>query len=66
MYKTIILPAMLYEGCSLTVREEFRLRVFEDRILKRIFSSKKERTGIGECSTMRNFIACTVHLILSG
>jgi hypothetical protein len=37
MYKTIILPVVLY-GCetlSLTLREEHRLRVFENRVLRR-------------------------------
>jgi hypothetical protein len=37
MYKTIILPVVLY-GCetlSLTLREEHRLRVFENRVLGR-------------------------------
>jgi hypothetical protein len=47
-YKTIILPAVLY-GCemwSLTLREAHRLRVFEDRILRRIFGPKRtEVTG---------------------
>ena len=36
IYKTIILPVVLY-GCetrSLTLREECRLRVFENRILE--------------------------------
>jgi hypothetical protein len=39
IYKTIILPVVLY-GCetwSLTLREEHRLRVFENRVLRRIF-----------------------------
>ena len=39
IYKTIILPVVLY-GCetwSLTLREECRLRIFENRILRRIF-----------------------------
>jgi hypothetical protein len=39
MYKTIILPVVLY-GCetlSLILREEHRLRVFENRVLRRIF-----------------------------
>jgi hypothetical protein len=39
VYKTIILLVVLY-GCetwSLTLREEHRLRVFEDRVLRRIF-----------------------------
>ena len=66
LYKTIILPVVLY-GCkawSLTLRGESRLRVFENRILRRIFGPT--RMGIGEGSTMRNFIVCTVHLIESG
>jgi hypothetical protein len=39
IYKTIILPVVLY-GCetwSLTLGEEHRLRVFENRVLRRIF-----------------------------
>jgi hypothetical protein len=44
IYKTIILPVVLY-GCetwSLTLREEHRLRVFENRVLRRIFVRKKD------------------------
>jgi hypothetical protein len=44
MYKTIILPVVLY-GCEtwfLTLREENRLRVFENRVLRRIFRSKRD------------------------
>ena len=47
IYKTIILPVVLY-GCetwSLTLREEPRLRVFENRILRRIFRPKKDENG---------------------
>jgi hypothetical protein len=48
MYKTIILPVVLY-GCetlSLTLREEHRLRVFENRVFRRIFGPKwDEVTG---------------------
>jgi hypothetical protein len=43
IYKTIILPVVLY-GCetrSLTVREEHKLRVFENRVLRRIFGPKR-------------------------
>jgi hypothetical protein len=43
IYKTIILPVVLY-GCetwSLTLREEHRLRVFENRVLRRIFGPRK-------------------------
>jgi hypothetical protein len=44
MYKTIILPVVLY-GCEawpLTLREEFRLRVFENRTLRRVFGPKRD------------------------
>jgi hypothetical protein len=43
IYKTIILLVVLY-GCetwSLTVREEYKLRVFENRVLRRIFGPKR-------------------------
>ena len=47
-YRTIILPVVLY-GCetwSLALREERRLKVFENRVLRRIFEQKKdEKTG---------------------
>ena len=42
--RTIILPVVLY-GCetwSLTLREKRRLRVFENRALRRIFGPKRE------------------------
>jgi hypothetical protein len=44
IYKTIILPVVLY-GCetwSLTLREEYRLKVFENRVLRRIFVPKRD------------------------
>jgi hypothetical protein len=44
IYKTIILPAILY-GCearSLTLREEHRLKVFENKVLRRIFGPKRD------------------------
>jgi hypothetical protein len=47
IYKTVILPVMLY-GCetwSLTLREEHRLRVFENRVLRKIFGPKREEYG---------------------
>jgi hypothetical protein len=48
IYKTIILPVVLH-GCetwSLTSREEHRLKVFENRVLRRIFGPKRdEETG---------------------
>jgi len=42
IYRTIILPVVVY-GCetwSLTLREECRLRVFENRVLRRVFGPK--------------------------
>jgi hypothetical protein len=44
IYKTIILPVVLH-GCetwALTLREEHRLRVFENRVLRRIFGLKRD------------------------
>jgi hypothetical protein len=44
VYKTIILPVVLY-GCEtlyLTVREERKLRVFENRVLRRVFGPKRD------------------------
>jgi hypothetical protein len=45
IYRTIILPVVLY-GCetwSLTLREELRLRVFENGVLRRIFVPKRDK-----------------------
>jgi hypothetical protein len=44
IYKTIILPFVLYgyETWSLTLKEEHRLRVFENRVLRRIFGPKRD------------------------
>ena len=50
IYRTIILPVDLY-GCetwSLSLREERRLRVFENRVLRRIFGPKRAKVT-GEC-----------------
>ena len=44
IYRTIILPVVLY-GCetwSLTLREERKLRVFENRVLRLVFGPKKD------------------------
>jgi hypothetical protein len=49
IYKTIILPVVLY-GCktlSLTLREEHGLRVFENRVLMRIFGPKRDEVTGG-------------------
>jgi hypothetical protein len=55
IYKTIILPVVLY-GCetlSLTLREEYRLRVFENRVLRRIFGPKRDEVT-GEWRKLHN------------
>jgi hypothetical protein len=44
IYRTIILPVVLY-GCetwSLTLRDERRLRGFENSVLRRVFGPKKD------------------------
>jgi hypothetical protein len=60
-YKPIILPVVLY-GCepwSLTLREEYRLKAFENRLLRRIFRPDRDEV-------MRSFIICTHHQISLG
>jgi hypothetical protein len=49
IYKTVILPVVLY-GCetwSLTLREEHRLRVFENRVLRKIFGPMRDEVTGG-------------------
>ena len=50
IHKTIILQVVLYgcESWSLTLREECRLRVFKNKVLKRIFGPKRDEV-MGEC-----------------
>ena len=69
IYRTIILPVVLY-GCetwSLTLREEQRLRVFENRVLRGIFWPKREGVT-GEWRKLHNeeLIDLTPHPILCG
>jgi hypothetical protein len=44
IYRTIILPVVLYghEAWSLTLREELGLRVFQNRVLRKIFGRKRD------------------------
>jgi hypothetical protein len=44
IYKTIILPVVLYgwETWSLILTKERRLRVFENRVLRRVFGPKRD------------------------
>jgi len=55
IHRTIILPVVLY-GCgtlSLTLREERRLRVFENRVLRRVFGCKRDEVT-GEWRKLHN------------
>jgi hypothetical protein len=55
IYKTIILPVVLY-GCetwSPTLREQHRLKVFENRVLRTIFGPKRDEVT-GEWRKLRN------------
>jgi hypothetical protein len=55
IYRTIILLVILY-GCktwSLTLREERRLRVFENRVLRRVFGPKTDEVT-GESRKLHN------------
>jgi hypothetical protein len=55
IYRTIILPVVLY-GCetwSLTLREEHRIRAFENRVLRIIFGPKRDEVT-GEWRKLHN------------
>jgi len=69
LYRTIILPVVLY-GCetwSLTLREERSLRMFKNRVLRRIFGPKRDEVT-GEWRKLHNeeLNICTPHPILFG
>jgi hypothetical protein len=54
IYRTIILPVVLYEcgTWSPTLREECRLRIFENRVLRRILGPERDEvTGEVEKTT---------------
>jgi hypothetical protein len=55
IYRTTAFRVLLY-GCetwSLTLREEQRLKVFENRVLRRIFGPKRDKIT-GECRRLHN------------
>jgi hypothetical protein len=52
---------------SSILREECRQRVFENRVLRKIFGFKRDEvTGSGENYTVRSLMFCTPHPILFG
>ena len=69
IYRTIILPVVLY-GCetlSLTLRDERLLRVFENRVLRRVFGPRSDEvTGNGETFVMRGLVICNLYPIFCG
>ena len=55
IYRSIILPVVLY-GCetwSLTLRDVRRLRVFENRVMRRVFGPKRDKVT-GEWRKLHN------------
>jgi hypothetical protein len=68
IYRTVILPVVFY-GCetwSLPLREDCRLRVFENRVLRRIFGPKRDEVRSGENYIMRSLMICILHSVLFG
>ncbi|KAJ4450227.1 hypothetical protein ANN_01646 [Periplaneta americana] len=62
IYKTVILPVVLY-GCetwTLTLREEHRLRVFENKVLRTIFGAKRDEVT-GEWRKLHNTELHSLH-----
>jgi len=61
-YRTITLSVVVYERetWSLTLREVHKLKVFENRVLKRIFGPKRDEVSeSGENYIMRSLMICT-------
>jgi len=55
IYRAIILPVVLYmcEAWSLSIQEEHWLRVFDNRVLRRIFGFESEKV-IGKWRKLQN------------
>jgi hypothetical protein len=69
IHRTIILPLILYEceTWSLTLREERRWSVYENRLLRRIFGPKRDEvTGEWRKLIMKSSMICTPHPLLCG
>jgi hypothetical protein len=69
IYKNIIL-LLVFCGCetwSLTLREELRLRMFKNRVLKRIFGPRGDKvTREWRNYIMRSLVIYTPHPVLFG
>ncbi|KAJ4435252.1 hypothetical protein ANN_23830 [Periplaneta americana] len=70
IYKTVILPVVLYgcESWTLTLREEQRLRVFENKVLRKIFRAKRDEVT-GEWRKLHNAelhtLCCSPDIIMN-
>jgi hypothetical protein len=67
VYKeTVILPVVIYgcENWSLPLREEQRLRIYDNSVLKRYLDLKGRKTVRGENCVMMKFMAWILHLTL--
>jgi hypothetical protein len=65
IYRNITLPVVL-QACgtwSLTLLSELKLRVFKNRVLRRIFEPKDNVNGSGEDYITRSLVICTPHQI---
>jgi hypothetical protein len=65
IYKTIILSLVLY-GCetwSLTLKEEHRLGMFENRVLRRIFGPKRDEEN-GKNGIIKSVMISTIRQVL--
>ena len=62
IYRSIILSVVLYgrETWSLTLREKQRVRVFEDRVLRKLFRLKRDAVT-GECRRLNNGELADLH-----
>jgi hypothetical protein len=61
IYETIMLLVFLYvcDAWSVTLKEEHKLKVFENMVLRRIFGPKGEEM-VGENCLMRSFVNCAL------
>jgi hypothetical protein len=70
MYKTINFTCCFVwvrNLVSLTLREEHRVKVFENRVLRRILNLRGRKwQEAGQKCIMRSFITCALKQILSG
>jgi len=64
IYRTVILPVVLYEceTWSLTLWEERRLKVFENKVLRRIFGAERDKVT-GEWRKLHSDLYCSPNIV---